>query len=201
MQCRAVQCSPVQSSAGQCSPVQASAVVDIFLLPQPGPHPALSLDHPELRVCSSSSGLAPPELTSVLDWAGRYLTESSGKIVFFISFLPALAVVLFVFLPAQSCVLTTLRTGGQASDQCRIYRSFSCQSWPEVGRLLILCHAAPHSGDASQQSGCSIMSSLTSIPGLLWGNFLPWLPTLWLVHNPLGFLLQLETSRMFSKYF
>ena len=53
-----------------------------------------------------------------------------------------------------------------ASDQCRIYRSLSCQSWPEVGRLLILCHAGPHSGDASQQSGCSIMSSLPSIPGL-----------------------------------
>ena len=77
-----------------------------------------------------------------------------------------------LFLPFQSCVITTPRTGGQASDQCRIYRSFSCQSWPEVGRLLILCHAAPHSGDASQQSGCSIMSSLPSIPGLLWGNFL-----------------------------
>ena len=70
------------------------------------------------------------------------------------------------FLP---CVATTLRSGGQASDQCRIYRSLSCQSWPEVGRLLILCHAGPHSGDASQQSGCSIMSSLPSIPvpGLL----------------------------------
>ena len=90
-----------------------------------------------------------------------------------------------MFRPFPLCVITTLRTGGLASDQCRIYRSFSCQSWPEVGRLLILCHAAPHSGDASQQSGCSIMSSLPSIPGLLWGNFLPWLPSLWPAHNPL----------------
>ena len=79
-----------------CSPVQAWALVELFLLHQPGqpgPHPALyiTLSLAEvsegLQQQQQRSGLAPPKLTSVLDWAGRNLTESCGKIVFFICFL------------------------------------------------------------------------------------------------------------------
>ena len=129
--------------------------------------------------------LAPRKLTSARDSSKLgAVSLLQNYLLFFLPIPTGLSRrFICVFLP---CVATTLRSGGQASDQCRIYRSLSCQSWPEVGRLLILCHAGPHSGDASQQSGCSIMSSLPSIPGLLGGNFLPWMPTLWLLHNPLA---------------